>query len=67
MIKNAYVVNSENWYWWMNTKEEAKKLIEKLRNDDNQKDIRFTYSTCKISSDDENEFEELKTLKVYTD
>lgn len=66
MIKNVYVINSENIYWWMPTRKQAEDFIEQIKKE-GQKDIRFTYSRCRIEKDNNDEFEELEVLDVYMD
>lgn len=65
MIKDVYVVNSENVYYWFQTKESAEKWIIECEKNGDQKDIRFTYSKCEIDKEDNNVFEELAVLQVF--
>lgn len=63
MIKNCFVVNSENIYWWFETKEMAEDYIEEIK--DCQTDIRFTHSKCDINDINTDYFDEIETLEVF--
>jgi hypothetical protein len=63
MIKSCYVVNSENIYWWFDTKQDAEDYILEARKE-GQEDIRFTYSKCEINKVDKNDFKEIKVLEI---
>jgi hypothetical protein len=63
MIKNCFVINSENIYWWFDTKEEAENYIEEIKEE--QHDIRFTHSKCDINDLDKDDFSEIEVLEVF--
>lgn len=65
IVKNCYVVNSENAYYWWDDKEKAKICIRELEEIHGQFDIRFTYSKCKINVNNEGKFEELEVIEVF--
>lgn len=66
LTKNAYVVNSENIFWWNSSKEDALKLIEQCKKE-GQEDIRFTYSKIEIDENDQNEFNVLEDIEVFSE
>ena len=66
MIKNAYVVNSENLLWWNETKQDALNLIEQCKSE-GQEDIRFTYSKIDINDKDKDDFNVLEDLEVFSE
>lgn len=65
MIKDCYVVDTENTRYWFETRNLAEDWIKHCREKDGQKDIRFTYSKCKINDDDKDSFEELEVIEVF--
>lgn len=64
MVRNVYVVESENTGFYMESKDEAEKWIEKIKSE-GQSDIRFTYSEVHIDEDDKDNYSILKDIEVF--
>lgn len=64
MIKNAYVVDSENLSWWNDTKQDALNLIKQCKSE-GQVDIRFTHSKIYINDNDKDDFKILEDIEVF--
>ena len=63
-IKDCYLVNSENFSNWFDNKEDALLKMKELKETQEQKHIKLTYSKCKIDIKDPDIFDELETLEV---
>jgi hypothetical protein len=64
MVKDCFVINSPNIYWWFPTKEDAESHMGKM-DDEELSDTRFTHSRCNIDDTDNNKFSEQKVLEVF--
>jgi hypothetical protein len=64
MIKDCYLVNSENFTIWFDNKDNALLKMKELKEIYEQKQIKLTYSKCKIDMKDPDIFDELETLEI---
>lgn len=64
MIRNAYIVDSESWFWWFDKKSEATVFINRIV-DEGQKDIQFRYSRIKIDKNDSDNFREIEVIETF--
>jgi hypothetical protein len=69
MIKDCYVLNTPNMYWWFPTKIDGDKALKKAQEEykdyENKNPIRYTYSKCEINELDLNDFSEIEIIEVF--